>query len=195
MNFYKERSKRSTYTSLMTFRSVARLLISIDTIKVSELRAGANMEKLSLFDTKSFDSPKATSKWNSSAAAMTTKEFVAFAIISEVNMIDSRFRKGPISFQLCVGNNGYDNMDSGYTVPLFGSRKTWPSNFSEPQTPVQFDAMSPIYLPYEKSKECLTLKFPIGDLRHFMLKSNYVQTVLRMIVRLYLDFFATSRDR
>lgn len=80
------------------------------------------------------------------------------------------------------GNHGYDNMNSGYTVPLFGTRKTWPSNFSEPQTPIQFDTMSPIYLPSDKSKECLTLKFSISDLRHFLLMSNYVQTTLRMIV-------------
>ena len=32
------------------------------------------------------------------------KEFVAFAIISEVTMIDSRYSNGEISFQLCLGN-------------------------------------------------------------------------------------------
>jgi hypothetical protein len=31
------------------------------------------------------------------------KDFVAFAMINEVTMIDSRFEKGEISFQLCVG--------------------------------------------------------------------------------------------
>lgn len=111
VNFNKERAKRNTYTSLQPFRSVARLLISIETRKVSDLRAANQQEnkKLNMFDGSPLNSTNLTSsdqlQWNPLMEAQTAKtdEFVAFAIISEVSMIDYRFKKGPISFQLCIG--------------------------------------------------------------------------------------------
>ena len=108
----------------------------------------------------------------------TNRDFVTFAIINDCSMIDARYKKGPISFQLCVGNHGEDDVQSSF----FGCKKGSPCNFTEQQIPIQLDPFMPIYLATDKSKMCMTLKFPIDDLRPFLLKTNYVQSALRTIV-------------
>ncbi len=83
-------------------------------------------------------------------------------------MIDARYKKGPIRFQLCVGNHGYGTGGA--------------MNFSEEQVPIQLDPLMPVYLAIDKEKICMSLRFDVEDMRHFMLKNNYVFYALRTIV-------------
>ena len=101
-------------------------------------------------------------------------------------MIDARYKKGPIRFQLCVGNHGYGVLggagwDGSWEVPA-GTM-----NFSEEQVPIQLDALMPVYLAIDKEKMCMSLRFEGEDMRHFMLKNNYLHYALRTIVSFSLE--------
>ena len=61
-----------------------------------------------------------------------------------------------------------------------------PTNFTEPQVPIQLDVQMPIYLAIDKEKMCISLRFTSEDIRHFMHKNNYVQSALRTIVSVVL---------
>ena len=104
-------------------------------------------------------------------------EFIVFFIIDEVSMIDSRLnQEGSLSFQLIVGKNGYKSDDEKH-----------PSNISKQENPIQLDSHMPVYLAFEKSKPCLSLKISIEDMRHYMFKSNFLQRGLSKFVIIFFN--------
>ena len=56
------------------------------------------------------------------------------------------------------------------------------TNYVSNLTPVRLGPKMPFYLPLEKSKPCLSLKFLIEDIRHIMFKRNFVRNSLKIIV-------------
>ncbi len=177
-NFYKERSKRTGYTSIMPCNHIGRLLISIETKKIQRhSQQKSEKDNIKLKAELTYKSSQASLTELSSGdtttelSAVSTTSFTVFALIHEVSMIDARFKKGPVQFQLCVGNHGYQVGDNSRQM-----------NFSEEHVPIQLDPLMPVYLAIDKEKICLSLKFYLEDMRHFMLKNNYLQYALRTIV-------------
>lgn len=103
---------------------------------------------------------------------MLSNEFIAFVILDEVYMIDPRFKDGQLSFQLCIGKHGYEASSCSKSH----------TNMTEPQKPVQLGSIMPVYLPYEKAKKCLTLKFKFEDMRDSIYKYNFIQNSLKKFV-------------
>jgi hypothetical protein len=175
LNFYKDRSKRTGYTSIMPCNHIARLLISIETKKVHHYHHQQQQPKKQK-QQQNVTELAAELNYKSSQVSLNEKaiidskpvSFTAFALINEVSMIDARYKKGPIRFQLCVGNHGYGTGGA--------------MNFSEEQVPIQLDPLMPVYLAIDKEKICMSLRFDVEDMRHFMLKNNYVFYALRTIV-------------
>ncbi len=142
---------------------VSRLLLSIKSIKY--LRRNDSVELQSFGEVSQLTKIK--------------HEFVAFFIIDELSMIDSRLnQEGGLSFQLIVGKNGYETNDENQA-----------SNISKQENPIQLDSHMPVYLAFEKSKPCLSLKISIEDMRHYMFKSNFLLRGLTKFVIIFLLLF------
>ena len=56
------------------------------------------------------------------------------------------------------------------------------TNISVKIKPLQLSNDMPFFLPYEKTKDCLFLKFSIEDTRHIMFKNNLVHKALKNLV-------------
>lgn len=56
-------------------------------------------------------------------------------------------------------------------------------NQTQPTRPIQLNANMPMYLPFEKVKPCVCLKFSIHDNTQLMFMINYVRNSLRDLVR------------
>ena len=63
-----------------------------------------------------------------------------------------------------------------------------------PVRPIQLNNSMPLYLPYDKRKPCLSLKFLIEDFRYVMFKINFINNKLNDMVSilLYLKFIKFS---
>ncbi len=103
-DYNKDRSERSTYTSIKPANYIARLLISVESQEIPSQKKSNNLNlslSNSFRDKSEFD--LGLTKFESIDLNSFKKDFVAFAIISECSMIDKRFKNGEISFQLCLG--------------------------------------------------------------------------------------------
>lgn len=58
------------------------------------------------------------------------------------------------------------------------------TNYTEPSRPIRLSPANPIYLPFEKSKPCVSLKMKIEDMRHIMFKINFIKNNLIELVSL-----------
>ncbi len=120
------------------------------------------------------------------------KKFTAFILISDVNMIiDSAFRSD-IHFQLCVGKKKikfvYDLKEPVLNSFLFTKKGTngynneVTTNSNPDEKPVKLDPSMAAYIPYEKSKPCLSIEFSIQDMRHLMFSRNFLLKSLKVLV-------------
>ena len=55
-------------------------------------------------------------------------------------------------------------------------------NMTKPMQPIQLGPKMPFYLPYDKSKPCMTLNFMIEDLRNLMFKANFIKYSVQTMV-------------
>jgi hypothetical protein len=110
-----------------------------------------------------------------SEVAGNTTTFTLFVMISDVYMIDSRYatKNNKLSFQLCIGPYGYDRRNSSNNLN---------SNFSKPEEPFKLSSKMPYYLPFDKSKPCLSLEFKSEDLSYYMHAKNFLQKSVEQLV-------------
>lgn len=99
-------------------------------------------------------------------------EFITFAVLDQITMIDSRYKNGDISIKLCMGINGYDSLIDKW-------------NQTESIKPVQFNKEEPIFLPFDKTKPCLSINFSNQDMRHVLYKMNIIENSVKLIVKNY----------
>ena len=93
-SYYKIRSERNTYSSIRPNNFIARVYLSVETEDLSESNDLNNNNRNSAEsnDSISFN----YQNFN--------EEFVAYAVINEVSMIDPRFKNGQLKFQMTLGN-------------------------------------------------------------------------------------------
>ena len=121
-------------------------------------------------------------------------EFITFLLLDEVTLIDSRYQYCEICFQLTMGKNfmiiynvinywiskvDYSKGTEGYQN-LGSTQKQ--SNKSETMKTLQLHNNMPIYLPYEKVKDCLCLNVLIEDTRYIMYKINFMKHNIKKLV-------------
>ncbi len=101
-NYYKLRSERNTYSSIRPNNFIARVYLSVETEDLSEsndlcrsIQNNNNRNSTELNDSTSFG----YQDFN--------EEFVAYAVINEVSMIDPRFKNGQLKFQMTLGKFKY----------------------------------------------------------------------------------------
>jgi len=99
-------------------------------------------------------------------------EFVAFALISEVNNIDQRYTEN-LCFRLCVGKEGYINS-------RFSNETTM--NYTGPENSMRLNDEMPAFLPISKENPCVSLCFLMQDLRHIMYRNNLVRNFFNNLV-------------
>ena len=100
LSLSKEKSNSPTYSPVSGNGSffVARLLLKIESKKAISSKETEASEKNGSSGVQNKAKTEEVVK-----SKEEIRDFVAFAIISEVSMIDQRFSAGEISFQLCVG--------------------------------------------------------------------------------------------
>ena len=155
----------SYYASLVARGSFykARLSMSVSSRKISPFSEFKESIKVPNYMRKSYLRSKSV-----------IHDFLVFCVINEVSMIDDRYKNGEMRFQLCIGKHGYDDVSN------------LSKNITEPTRPLQLMNTMPFYLPFEKLKPCLSLKFAIEDFRFIMFKNNFVSSKLNDFVSIKL---------
>ena len=143
-------------------RFVARMLLNIESTKYYKKRSGT-VTKLK----------NVAEKLNSSRLYSKT-DFVLFACLTEVSMINNRFSKGLLSFRLTIGNFGYSNENAREN-----------ENYTVKTRPIQLSNDMPVYLAFEKTKPCLSVEFKLEDTSHVLYKINYIKRKTDQLVRIY----------
>lgn len=144
---------------------IARLMLSIKSSEVGFSHSGSKPSSQQLNRRTIHDLEN-----NHPARLIQKKTFIVFVMIGETYMIDPRYHTSSLSFQLCLGTNGYD-------------AKSATTNLSKPQTPIRLGPNMPCYLFFDKAKPCLALQFEIEDLRYFMYCKNFLRNSVRELVK------------
>ncbi|CAF0876645.1 unnamed protein product [Brachionus calyciflorus] len=149
---------------------VARLLFQIESFKFENSKQKINL--------KNCDNLKKNEK-----------NMTLFAMIGDVNMIDFRYQND-LSFQLCIGTNGYDLM---HKIDLTNDHNI-PSNFTKKQKSMRLGPKLPFYLPFDKSKPCMSLNFRIEDIRYHMYAKNFLRNSIKVLVFAANGLFDPEQD-
>lgn len=99
------------------------------------------------------------------------REFILFACLSDVSMIDQRYSKSQLSFRLSIGHDGCNINDIQ-------------SNSTKTYKPIQLAKNMPYFLVFEKKKPCLSLYFELEDTSHILFKNNYINKKIKKMVSL-----------
>jgi hypothetical protein len=151
---------------------------------VGRLLIGIKSSRVDPFKTKIDRMTQSKKDKTISSFQKLTKNFTLFCVLSECLILDERYvsnQSTNLSFQLCLGTYGYENVGE-----LDLSSDVKPSNITKEQCAIHLSDKMPFYLPYEKSKPCLSLNFDIEDQTYKMFTQNFIRSSLRLIVILFL---------